>query len=283
MLLLGKISSFSLYTLSVPYFVVRKAFFLFCRKRADLWIKLPFRSLFSPVKLPDGNLIFWSWEEDAFWLRDMIKEIYEEKAYEHFFQAEKGEVVVDVGANIGVFTLNAARKVGTEGCVISFEPKNRNYELLSRNIRLNRYCNVLPLNMALSDFDGEGTLYVKSVSLHNTLLAKTDLETKTVKTETVKVNKLASILKKLNVKHVDLLKIDAEGSELEVLKGAKELLLDYKIRKLSVATYHSKDQSDIISKYLQSFGYHIYSIQNVGLASFQRTHVFGIAPQASSA
>ena len=280
MLILGKISRFSLFTLSVPYFIVRRAFFLSCLKRADLWVKSPFKYLFSPVKLPDGNLVFWSWEEDAFWLRDMIKEIYEDHAYEHFFGAEKGEVVIDVGANIGIFTLKSSKKVGEKGKVVAFEPKKRNYDLLSRNIRINKCQNVLPLNIAVSDSNCNGTLYVKSVSLHNTLLEQTDFETDTIKTETVKVRKLSSVLKNLNIKHVDFLKIDAEGCELSVLKGLEEFLLRKQIKKISVAAYHSAKQLDIISEYLNKWGYFVLNLQSNGLAGFQRTHVFAVSQQA---
>lgn len=264
-------------TFWLPYLVIRKVFSLVFGKSKHVWMNSPLKYLVNPVKLPDGNKILWSWEEEVFWFRDMTKEIYEEQAYEHLFHAEDGEVVVDVGANIGLFTLKASKEVGIKGKVVAFEPKKRNYELLCRNIRINKCQNVLAINIALSDFNGRGTLYIKDVSLQNTLLPQTNSDTRTIATSVVEVRNLSSILRKLNITSVDMLKIDAEGCEFEVLKGAEDFLSYQKIRKISVAAYHSKEELKIISEYLQKFGYEVSSVRNVGLANFQRVHAFGVA------
>lgn len=209
----------------------------------------------------------------------MIKEIYEEQAYEHFFQAEDGEVIVDVGANIGLFTLKASKEVGDNGKVITFEPKKRNYDLLFRNIRINKCRNVIAINSALSDFNGKAPLYIKDVGLQNTLLPQIKLQSSTIGTEVVDVRTLSSVLKELNINYVDMLKIDAEGCELEVLKGSEEFLSNQMIKKISVAAYHSESELEIITKYLQQFGYSIRSHRNIGLADFQRVHAYGLSKQ----
>ena len=216
-----------------------------------------------------------TWEEDAFWLRDMIKEIHEEKAYEHFFQAKKDDVIVDVGANIGIFTLKVSKIVGERGKVIAFEPQRNNYKLLIRNLGINKCKNVVPINQALCDFNGKATFYVKSVSLHNTLQPQANSETPTTSINIIGVRKLSSVLDNLNIDHVSFLKIDAEGSELEVLKGAEELLLTHQVRNIAVATYHSTEETQMIMEYLQKFGYAVHLNKNIGLANFQRIHVFG--------
>lgn len=263
-------------TFRLPYFAIRKVFSLTFGKKKYFWMNSPLKYIVSPVKLPDGNKIFWSWEEDVFWLRDMIKEIYEEQTYEHFFKAKHGEVIVDVGANIGLFTLKVSKEVGNEGKVITFEPKKRNYDLLSRNLRINKCRNVLALNTALSDFNGKATLYIKDVSLQNTLLPQIKLQSRTIKTALVDVRTLSSVLKELKICYVDILKIDAEGCELEVLRGAEEFLLNHRIGKISVAAYHSENEPKIITDYLHKFGYAVRSHKNVGLGNFQRVHTYGI-------
>jgi FkbM family methyltransferase len=265
-------------TLNLPYSAVRQAFNFASGKRKDLWLKSPLRYLVSPVKLPDGNHVFWSWEEDAFWLKDMIKEIYQEQAYESFFHAEEDDVIVDVGANIGLFTLKASKKVGKKGKVIAFEPGKRNFALLSRNIRINRCQNVIPLHVAVSDYNGKGTLYLKDVCLQNTLSSCVNQETATVGTPVIEVRRLSTVLEKLKIRRVDMLKIDAEGCEFEVLKGSQEFLENHGIRKISIAAYHSQEEPKILKAYLHKFGYHVFFKRNIGLADFKRIHVFGISP-----
>src|SRR6266496_451229 len=73
-----------------------------------------------------------------------------------------GDVFVDVGANIGLFTLIAASRVGPTGKVIAFEPTSETYERLVGNVRLNRLRNVDCVRSALSDHSGELDL-VRSV------------------------------------------------------------------------------------------------------------------------
>src|SRR5258708_4194632 len=69
-----------------------------------------------------------------------------------------GMIVADIGANIGDYTLIAARAVGDSGKVYSFEPDPVNYGLLVRNVKLNRYTNIVPCSLAVADFVGERSL-----------------------------------------------------------------------------------------------------------------------------
>ena len=214
-----------------------------------------------------------------FWLKELIKEIYYDAVYERIFKVEQGDIVVDVGANVGVFTLKASKTIGQHGKIIAFEPQSRNYEWLCRNLRINGCSNVLPINAAISDRNVTSDFYVKEVPLQNTLLPETTLtiETHTIDTVKVKVRTLSSVLDEVGVNKIDFLKVDAEGVELEVLKGAVDLLRGKKIRKLSVATYHSKDQTNIISCFLRNFGYQLSVFQNEGLANFPLQHLYAVA------
>jgi FkbM family methyltransferase len=249
------------------------------KRSSEMWLQSLFWRLVSPVLLPDGNRLLWSWAVNPFWLKELIKEIYYDSIYERVVKVEQGDIVVDVGANVGVFTLKASKEIGERGRIISFEPQWRNYDWLCRNLRINRCSNVLPINAAISDFNGIADFYVKEVPLENTLLPETTLsiETHTIATMKVKVRTLSSVLDEVGVGQVDFLKVDAEGVELEVLKGAFELLRDKKIRKLSVATYHSKGQTKIISDFLRSLGYRVSVFRNEGLANFQLQHLYAIA------
>jgi FkbM family methyltransferase len=265
-------------TFGLPYYVARKSFSKLTGRRADeVWSKSPFARLVSPIILPDGNLLLWSWEVDGFWLKELVKEIYEDRVYERCFRVDEGDVVVDVGANVGVFTLKAGRQTGRKGRVIAFEPERKNYVWLCRNIGLNNFCNVLPVNVAVTDFDGIADFYVKDASVEHTLLPVTNLsyETRTVATRKIRVRRLLSVLNELGVDRVDFLKIDAEGVELEVLRGAKRLLADKRIRKVSVATYHDKEETKAVGTFLRSLGYLVRVFRNEGQAHFQLEHLYG--------
>jgi tRNA G37 N-methylase Trm5 len=70
---------------------------------------------------------------------------YESEVFS-FFIPRPNDVVIDVGANIGYFTIYASRKVGKDGLVIALEPMDEAYNCLMKNIRLNRLNNVKPFN-----------------------------------------------------------------------------------------------------------------------------------------
>ena len=85
-----------------------------------------------------------------------------EKAEQRFINKflRPGDIFVDVGANIGLFTLIAAKLVGKRGHVYAFEPSSRIHQRLIDNIKLNNLTNVSCYQLALSDRDGEAILYV---------------------------------------------------------------------------------------------------------------------------
>ena len=131
-------------------------------------------------------------------------------------------VVVDVGAHAGYFSLTAARKVGPRGRVYSFEPAPANYELLLRNIELNDYANIMPVNQALSDKVGPATLYLTELDSGRHSTYHHDLPIKeTVAIETTTAD---AFLEAQGWPKVDLVKIDVEGAELDVLDGMAHLI-----------------------------------------------------------
>ncbi|HVM32248.1 MAG TPA: FkbM family methyltransferase [bacterium] len=73
---------------------------------------------------------------------------------------EKGQTFVDIGANIGYYTLLAARQVGPQGRVLAFEPDPDNFKLLQKNVETNGYGNVALFNQALCDRPGEAKLFL---------------------------------------------------------------------------------------------------------------------------
>lgn len=136
-----------------------------------------------------------------------------------------GDLFIDVGANFGLYTVDAANLVGPSGAVLAFEPSANAYDNLCHNIALGQFTNVDARPMALSDRPGHAVLKVSrdgrdawntfGVSLHESAH-----EPQPVATET-----LDSILGSLPTgQRPALIKIDVEGWEYHVVRGAAQLL-----------------------------------------------------------
>ena len=150
----------------------------------------------------------------------------------------KGMNIVDVGAHIGGHTVFFAEKTGNAGKVIAIEPESKNYEELLGNIHFNNFKNVIPINAALSDQNGVEKLYISPSSAGHSLLPELAKNSKTSPFIKIQVKKLDTLLEELHIKKIDVLKIDAEGAELRILKGAKRTLENNPHIKIFVASYH---------------------------------------------
>jgi len=155
---------------------------------------------------------------------------YELKTTELFIKlVESGSTVIDVGANVGFFTLLAAKLAGKEGVVVSFEPDPTSFSLLSRSVQRNNFGNVRLFRKCISDVDGEQVLYL-SVTHHKGMHSiSRNLGGLGI---SVKSARLDTVADSLNIDEIDLLKIDVEGAEPEVLDGATRLLSEHRVRNI---------------------------------------------------
>jgi FkbM family methyltransferase len=139
-----------------------------------------------------------------------------------------GMIVFDIGANIGQYTLLAGKRVGRNGQVHSFEPADREFSLLHRSIKHNGLNNITLQNKAVSDFDGYSQLNVfpDGQGAYNTLGKPSHNVIAQTKSQSVKVEcvTIDSYITQNKIDFVDLVKIDVEGGEINVLKGATSLL-----------------------------------------------------------
>jgi FkbM family methyltransferase len=138
-----------------------------------------------------------------------------------------GKTFVDIGANEGVYTVFAAQRVGSAGRVVAIEPSGKVVERLHANLRLNRLRNVTVVEAAIGDINGEVELAVAGYSHEgqNTVgpvVANPKVET--AGHERVAVRRLDDVVAELSLERVDVIKIDAEGSEVRVLAGAGEVI-----------------------------------------------------------
>ena len=206
---------------------------------------------FPPTILPLAPLL-----KNKILLRDRIDfgTYIEIHIYNIYFKEllKQGMNVIDIGAHIGTYTTFAAEKIGSTGKVISIEPESRNYNQLCQNIELNKFKNVISKNIALSDHAGLQKLYVSNTySGRHSLIFKQDENSYSE----VQVKTLDSLLEELNVKKVDIIKIDTEGSEISILKGAEKTLKNNPGIKILVAAEHYLSQAQEVCQFLNKKGF----------------------------
>lgn len=146
---------------------------------------------------------------------------------------KKGDVVVDVGANIGYYTLLSARAVGNKGKVFSFEPDLMNYSLLEKNVEINGYKNIVLVKKAVSDKNSIERFYINSPNT-NSLIFSEDQSEKSINVETIKLDDYFNDNK---IKIIKLVKLDIEGAEALALNGMKKLIRENKI--ISIITEYN--------------------------------------------
>lgn len=135
------------------------------------------------------------------------------------FKPQKGDVVLDVGAHIGYYTIESARAVGPEGMVVAVEPDPRNLMILQKNVRVNNLRNVRLINCALGSSSGSAVLELTANPLFSDLIRSGHASTIEVEVRT-----MDDLCEQLEVERLDWTKIDVEGSAAEVLKGGRKVL-----------------------------------------------------------
>lgn len=153
------------------------------------------------------------------WVRAMALGVFERQKIDALRWCLKpGMTFVDVGANTGYFALVAARLVGPSGRVLAIEPEPENCERIRRNIALNGYENVEVVPVAVGDRTGEVELHLAHDHGHHSLLpASPDRDGRTMN---VALHRLDDLLAEHDVTRVDAIKIDVEGVEAAVIRGA---------------------------------------------------------------
>lgn len=205
-------------------------------------------SLLLKFKMPKYNYEFYCRNNnDDF----KIMTFHEDDIMENNFNPKEEDIVIDVGAHIGPYTLIASKRVGLNGKVIAIEADPDNFNILNRNIRLNKLTNVIPLNYAVYSKEGKIKLYLpnshehSSYTKYNTVMSDRAVgETKFVE---VKANTLDYLLLSNDIKHEDInwIKIDVEGAELEVLKGATNVLSKSKHISLLIEIHNLSTNSNL--------------------------------------
>ncbi len=174
-----------------------------------------------PARMLDGSELFLDLRETMCFSYFFYGELPHERATTRLLSTylSSGGSLVDIGANVGYFTCLASRIVGPSGAVKSFEPSPQALPLLHRNVL--DLENVEVRAIALGSELGQADFYIKSSGDTSSLEPEPGSRKICVEMSTLDYELRA-------VPSVDLIKIDVEGFEIEVLRGAKQTLLSHR-------------------------------------------------------
>ena len=184
----------------------------------------------------------------------------------------EGMTAVDIGAHHGFYTILMSKAVGASGRVIAFEPSPRERERLAYHLRLNRCGNVSTEPLAVSDQSGEAALFVCQGRETGCNSLRPPNVSESTQTVTVTLTTLQDYLRTASppIPHIDLIKIDAEGSELKILKGCGGLLKSYPRPIILCEVDDSRTRafgylSGTISSFLRGHNYALFGLTNNGV------------------
>jgi len=232
----------------------------------------------NPARTADNNIMYLP-RPSLLGTALAVKGVYEPATTAFFKEALKpGMTVVDVGANVGYYTLLAARLVGGEGRVYAFEPEPENFALLEKNVQANGFRNVVCLQQAVSDRCGRVPFYLSWGSEAHSLSAEVSSTSRSIE---VASTSLDDFFRKEGWPSIDLIKMDIEGAETLALEGMKELI--ERSNNLSIITEFSQattreagvEPSSVPGR-LHGMGFHIRVIDEVNW--LQPRHMFKILP-----
>lgn len=168
-----------------------------------------------------------------------------------------GDVVYDLGANVGFYSLLASVLVGPHGHVFSFEPVPRNLGFLRRHLELNSVKNCTILDVAVARSNGTAA-FDFGVNSHSGHLGKGSTDGTVVRT----VN-LDSLVASGEIKPPNLIKCDVEGAEFDALTGATQTLSQY--HPSILLALHGREVADKCRALLASLGYQVKLIEGASL------------------
>jgi FkbM family methyltransferase len=215
-------------------------------------------SFYYPYKVEAGR-IYLNIKESRMMLQRALGcyEVEKHQALKRFLRP--GATFIDVGCNKGDFSLLAASLVGPQGRVLSFEPHPENCAWIRKSIAKNGYQNIDLHELALSDSNGTAQLHLGEKSGFHTLLSgKPQREKGTI---TVQTRRLDDLLEEMHFdRPVDAMKIDVEGADMYVLRGARQTIASNPgiVIFLDVHPHLGVDPREVCS-YLQNLGLGLYS------------------------
>ncbi len=183
-------------------------------------------------------------------MESVLFNIYKGLEYEQVEYPRQGQIIVDAGAGVGMFTVKASLQVGDTGFVHAFEPEPENFQLLMDNTK--KLDNVAVYQKALWSSHGVKKFYVRSDNPLGHGLWNIGVIKEVIEVETVTLDSIVE-------GRVDFLKMDIEEAELEALRGATRILKESK--PFISMEIHSEPLFHQVQEFLNPFGYSLVTPQ----------------------
>ena len=206
------------------------------------YVSKSFLKFFKKIKfaVPDTNIFNLI---NSYYI---IKSILVHDKYHARNLMKEDDVVVDVGANIGSFCILASSI--TRNKIFAFEPSSKNSYYLKKNISNFKINNISIVRKALGDVNKKAHLHLISYCHADNILADSEAHWKdNTHTEEVEIITLDFFVEENNIKRIDFIKMDCEGYELKVLKGASNIIRKFKPRMVISAVHLKNDVRNIIT------------------------------------
>ena len=184
--------------------------------------------------------------------------------FQLFLLIKSDSIMIDIGANIGTVALHAAA-TAKNGKVYAFEPDSDNYAALRQNIMLNDFENIIPIRKALGEASAQTKLF--KVNRFNNGMNRILPDNSSFRDfETIEVNTLDKEVEQWKPDRIDLIKIDVEGYELHVLRGASATLRKFHpllvVEVVDVNLKNNGHSSTAILEFLKPFGYRFIDLKD---------------------
>jgi FkbM family methyltransferase len=182
-----------------------------------------------------------------------------------------GDTVIDAGANWGVHSLYLARLVGSNGRVHAFEPHPEVNRELRSNLDLNNLSQVSTHQLALSDHAGIIPFHLSAFSKASHIMKPSEQSSQPTSGRCVEVRSctLDELASDLSLSSIRLMKVDVEGAESDLLRGAAQTIT--KFRPHLVIELHSPEQDLEVARLLTSWNYHILRVDGSSIKHLDRS------------
>lgn len=190
--------------------------------------------------------------------RNIFNEVFVYEVYNpEGFRIKPTDIVVDIGANSGIFSIYSGHKA-RKGKVYAFEPVEEDFKKLKENILLNKLSNIIPINKAVSNKNGLEKIFVSRENNGGHSFFKELMgEEKNADSIMVDTISFKDFFIKENIKNIDLLKIDCEGAEYQILYSLKDILKN--ISKISMEVHRVDGVRNVfqLKKFLEEVGFFV--------------------------
>ena len=168
-----------------------------------------------------------------------------------------GGVAIDIGANLGEWTVALAKAVGPGGRVLAFEPNPLIADALARTLRINNLAQARVLRLALSNRDGSAHFLVSRGNSGESRLgeARPGMDG-----FDVRIRRLDDIVAEKDLVRLDLVKIDVEGHERWVLEGAEESLRRFRPAVIIESAHEGAEERAAIAGFFERLGYDLVAV-----------------------